>query len=48
VLRELACLAFLDPAAFYNANGELLSVREMPEEARRALSSMEVEEQRFR
>jgi phage terminase small subunit len=44
VLREFACLAFLDPAKLFNAQGELLPIREMPEDARRALAGIEIEE----
>lgn len=44
VLRELACLAFLDPAGLFDEKGELRPISEMPEEVRRALTGLEVEE----
>ena len=37
VLKELALIAFLDPAAVYRDDGQLLPMSEMPEEARRAV-----------
>jgi phage terminase small subunit len=40
VLEELKRLAFLDPAQFFDAQGQLLPVAMMPESARRALSSL--------
>ncbi|MGO9268245.1 MAG: terminase small subunit [Candidatus Binataceae bacterium] len=44
VVRELAALAFVDPAQFYDEEGNLLLVPKMPEAARRALAGMDVEE----
>lgn len=44
VLRELARIAFSDPAKAYAEDGRLLSVREMPEEARACLAGYDVEE----
>jgi hypothetical protein len=44
VLQEAAIIAFNDPARFFDADGNLLPVTEMPEEARRALAGIEVEE----
>lgn len=44
VLLELARVAFSDPAKAYGADGRLLSVHEMPPEARAALAGMDVEE----
>jgi phage terminase small subunit len=41
---QAARLAFLDPGDFYDEAGNLLPVHLMPEDARRALSGMEVEE----
>ena len=43
-LREVAVIAFNDPAAFFDADGNLLPITEMPEEARRALAGIEVEQ----
>ncbi|HSW65267.1 MAG TPA: terminase small subunit [Dissulfurispiraceae bacterium] len=42
VLKEYAKLAFLDPRRFYNDDGQLLQVHELPEDVAAALSSMEV------
>jgi len=44
VLREYMRIAFLDPAQLYDAVGNLLPIKEMPADARRALSGIEVEE----
>jgi hypothetical protein len=44
ILREAACLAFLNPATLFDAEGNLLPMDEMPEEAQRALIGIEVEE----
>jgi len=44
VIQELACLAFLDPSSICNPDGTMLNVHEMPEDARRAISGIEVEE----
>ncbi len=32
VLREYAAFAYLDPAQFYDADGNLLPIHEMPEQ----------------
>lgn len=42
ILNEMACLAFLDPADFYDENGDLKNIHEMPEHARRALAGMKI------
>ena len=42
VLREYAKLAFLDPRRFYDDDGNLLHVKELPDDVAAALSSMEV------
>jgi phage terminase small subunit len=42
VLLEYARMAFVDPKDFYDEKGELLKVPDMPEDARRALSSFDV------
>lgn len=44
VVRELAALAFLDPRDLFDANGKLLPVCDIPEQARRAIAAIEVEE----
>jgi phage terminase small subunit len=44
VIAEYARLAFLDPAAFFSANGDLLPIAEIPKDARRAIAGIEVEE----
>ena len=41
VLEELARLAFIDPVDFYDDNGNLLSIVDMPEDARRAIGGIE-------
>jgi len=43
VVNEFRNVAFLDPADFYDADGNLLPVPQMPERARRALLGFEVE-----
>jgi len=42
ILREVAAIAFLDPAEYFDPHGNLLPIHEMPERARRALASVEV------
>jgi len=42
VLEELALIAFVDPKDFYDKDGKLLAVPDMPEHARRALAGMDV------
>jgi phage terminase small subunit len=44
VLEELAEIAFLDPIVFFDDNGHLLPINNIPENARRALASFTVEE----
>jgi len=44
IIREVAVIAFNDPAKFFDADGNLLPITEMPEEARRALAGFEVEQ----
>lgn len=46
IVKELAILAFLDPADFYDESGNLLEIRKMPHAARRALAGMDVEDLR--
>jgi len=41
VIRELSNIAFFDPASMYDATGKLLSIKEMPEETRRAIAGVE-------
>jgi len=40
ILKEVACMAFLDPAELYENNGDIKSIHDMPEDARRALVGM--------
>ena len=42
VIKELACTAFIDPALFFDEHGKLLSIKEIPEYARRAIASIKV------
>lgn len=42
--EELARVAFVDPRSVFDEQGRLLPINEMPENARRALASVEVEE----
>jgi phage terminase small subunit len=44
VIREFTIIGFLDPAAFYDERGNLLPIKQMPEEARRAITGMDIEE----
>jgi len=44
VIQELACIAFLDVIHLYNEDGSLKKLEEMPEEARRAIASIDVDE----
>ena len=43
ILQEIACSAFTDPKDFYDEEGALLGINEMPEHARRALAGIEVD-----
>ncbi len=43
VLKEYARIAFLNPQDLYDADGRLLNVKEMPEDAARAISGLEEE-----
>jgi phage terminase small subunit len=43
-VREVWNMALLDPADFYDADGNLLPIQDMPIEARRALAGMDLEE----
>ena len=42
LLREAANIAFLDPADFFDENGNFLPIQSMPEKARRALSGFDL------
>lgn len=42
VLREYAKLAFLDPRRFYDENGNLIPVHELPADVAAALAGMEI------
>jgi len=44
IVRELALIAFFDPACLYDHSGRLLSVSEMPPEVRHALPAVEIVE----
>lgn len=44
VLRELLLIAKVDIAKAYGENGKLLSIHEIPEDTRRAIAGIEVEE----
>lgn len=41
VVQELSNIAFFDPATMYDGNGNLLNVKDMPEETRRAIAGVE-------
>lgn len=43
VVNELARLAFLDPADFFDDDQNLLSIKDMPEHARRAIAGIEID-----
>jgi len=43
-IAEYSRVAYLDPAAFFDACGNLLPITEMPEDARRAIAGIEVTE----
>ena len=43
IIQELACMAFFDLSSVTDDEGNLLPISEIPEEARRALGSMEIE-----
>lgn len=42
VLRELLLIAKMDPSKAYDLNGRLLPIHEMPEEARRCISAIDI------
>lgn len=42
LMAEVAAISFSDPADFFDANGKLLTVHEMPRHARAAISSIEI------
>lgn len=44
ILQEMACLAFYDPSVFYDDNGNVKPLHEIPEKARRAIAGLDVEE----
>lgn len=45
VLTELSRIAFLDPARVYDEIGQLIPIREMPEDVRRAISKVKIFEE---
>jgi phage terminase small subunit len=44
IIREYACMAFLDPRDIFEDDGSVKLIRDMPESARRALASFDVTE----
>lgn len=44
VIEELGYIALSDPAKLYDKGGRMLSIHEMPEEARRAIATIEVDD----
>lgn len=46
IIKEVAGIAFFDPGECFDDDGNLLNVKDMPEVARRALASFEVEEKK--
>lgn len=44
VVQELACIAFMDIKEFYDEGGNLLKICDMPEQARRAVAGLDIEE----
>ena len=47
IWQEIVHMAFLDPKAFYNEDGTVKTMHEIPEEARRALTGYDIEEKTF-
>ena len=47
IWQEIVHMAFLDPAAFYNEDGTVKTMHQIPEEARRALTGYDIEEKTF-
>src|ERR1700737_9722 len=43
VLKEYARIAFLNPQGLYDADGRLLNIKDMPEDAARAIAGLEEE-----
>ena len=44
LFTELSRIALLDPGKFYDESGNLIPIPELPEDSRRALAGMEIEE----
>jgi phage terminase small subunit len=44
VLREVECIAYLDPKQMFDENGAVLPIGEIPEQLRRAIAGFEVVE----
>ncbi len=42
ILKELALAAFLDPAGLFDADGNLLNIHDMPEDIRRVIAGMDI------
>jgi len=43
-MQEIACIAFLDPCDYINDDGSMKLIHEIPEEARRAISGLDISE----
>lgn len=46
IIKEVANIAFFDPGDCFDDEGNLLNVKDMPENARKALASFEIEEKK--
>lgn len=44
IMQELACLAFNDPGDYFRSDGSVKPIHEIPEEARRALAGLDINE----
>lgn len=42
IVQELACIAYVDPEDYYDDEGNLIPIKDLPENARRAIQSFEV------
>jgi phage terminase small subunit len=42
IVEELACIAFLDPKDLFDDNGNLLPMKSMPENTRRAIAAIDI------
>lgn len=48
IIKEYAAMAFVDPAEFYHPNGKVRTLRQMPEQTRRALTSITKHEKGYK